>query len=308
MSMIKDAFWNSQEDRQKPLWRIVTTTAVIVGMVIGANIITQFAFGNLSGDPAYTVFARNLIMVMAATAGIYIGRTQIDKKSLISLGLDLKMTALKDFAFGLLVSLIMIAIFFGLQISFDLIAFESITLGGEDGIGASSIIFVFLGMGLFVSWLEEVYFRGIVFQNLEEGLGLKIAVVLSCLLYACLHMVYAHATWLTAAIIALIGGMRLLAYLRTRQLWFSIGLHTSWNFCLLMFGYKIFGNSISGALEHKALEPTWLSGGEFGPEASFLIVPVALLAMAAIMWWSEDRLPKDQSTDMEIDAPPTSAP
>jgi hypothetical protein len=33
-------------------------------------------------------------------------------------------------------------------------------------------------------------------------------------------------------------------------------------------------------------EPAWLSGGAFGPEASLLIIPVLLAALAAMRWWT----------------------
>ena len=102
----------------------------------------------------------------------------------------------------------------------------------------------------------------------------------------------------------MIGGLRLIGYLRSRQLWLSIGLHAGWNFSLSAFGYQISGSTAHGVIAHTAQEPDWLSGGAFGPEKSILILPIILLAAAALQWWTED----GQEPAKEAEAAPTSAP
>ena len=305
MSSVKKAFWNAEEDRPRAATRILAILAVTAGMIMTAHMIINFAFGGLPQDPTYKTLARTFIVAFAGTGGLYIGHIVVDKTKFSSLGLAFNQTALKDFAFGLLISLLMIFLFFALQLSLGLIEFSRITLGAEDGISLIDLIVTFLAIGLFVGWFEEILYRGILYQNMEEGLGLQVAVALSCLVYWLTYMLNnGDATWTGGLVIVALGGMRLLGFLRTRQLWLSMGLHAGWNFAMSAFGYKISDAPARGAIEHIALEPNYLSGGAFGPETSLLVLPIILFAMAAILWWTEER----QEPSKNAEAAPTMTP
>jgi membrane protease YdiL (CAAX protease family) len=68
-------------------------------------------------------------------------------------------------------------------------------------------------------------------------------------------------------------------YIRTRQLWLPLGLHTGWNFFeSTVFGYPVSGMSGLPRLIHQDVSgPELLTGGEFGPEAGLLLLPGLLL-------------------------------
>lgn len=72
----------------------------------------------------------------------------------------------------------------------------------------------------------------------------------------------------------------------------SIGVHSGWNF----FQGPVFGFPVSGQAEpttllsHKRVGTDWLSGGDFGPEASLLILPVLGLAFIAMYLWARSPL------------------
>jgi membrane protease YdiL (CAAX protease family) len=122
---------------------------------------------------------------------------------------------------------------------------------------------------------------------------MKTAVLISCVLYGLVHSANPNAGILSTAIIVIFGYLRIYGYLKTGQLWLSIGMHTGWNF----FQATVFGFAASGHAEDRTLlahdvrAADWLSGGDFGPEASVLTIPVVLMALIVMGMWSGRRVP-----------------
>ena len=123
---------------------------------------------------------------------------------------------------------------------------------------------------------------------------MKTAVLVSCVLYGLVHSANPNAGLLSTVIIVLFGYLRIYGYLSTGQLWLSIGMHTGWNF----FQATVFGFAASGHAEawtlvtHESAAANWLSGGEFGPEASVLTVPVVLIALVVMRVWARGGQPR----------------
>ncbi|MFI5936231.1 lysostaphin resistance A-like protein [Actinoplanes sp. NPDC051494] len=153
--------------------------------------------------------------------------------------------------------------------------------GGWDhiGWGGWSGLFVTLGMMASVAVNEELLFRGIIFRILEERTGTVVALVISSVLFGLTHLVNDGATiWGTLAIGIEGGTMLCAAYALTRSLWLPIGIHFAWNFTEAGF----FGVATSGTEQHGLFDttlsgPTFLTGGAFGPEASFTALLVCLV-------------------------------
>ena len=149
-----------------------------------------------------------------------------------------------------------------------------------------------------VGFWEELVFRGYILQNMVEGTGMKTAIIISCLVYGLVHSANPNATLLSTTIIILFGYLRIYGYLSTGQLWLSIGMHTGWNF----FQATVFGFYASGHAEartlltHDSISADWLSGGDFGPEASVLTIPVVLIALAVMRLWSRSRNAGESAT------------
>jgi membrane protease YdiL (CAAX protease family) len=142
---------------------------------------------------------------------------------------------------------------------------------------------------VWVAVLEELLFRGFVFQRLVDGIGAPFALLLMGALFAVAHwgnpgMEGSTEFW--ASIDTALGGILLgLAYLRTGSLALPIGMHFGWNWvqgsCL---GFDVSGLHQAGWLLPQLLDkPQWLSGGAFGPEASIFAVVVD--AMAVLLLW-----------------------
>jgi hypothetical protein len=147
-----------------------------------------------------------------------------------------------------------------------------------------------LGNEFLVPWLtavaEELLFRAILFRLLEEMFGTAVAVAISSALFALAHAANPGATAVTLSALAIgLGALLALSYAATRNLWFPIGLHMGWN---LAVGF-LYGLPNSGQLHPTRLANTTihggdaLTGGEFGPEASIILVTLCLLMSSVLV-------------------------
>lgn len=142
-----------------------------------------------------------------------------------------------------------------------------------------------------VALLEELLFRGFVFQRLIDGLGRWPALLAMALLFALAHwgnpgMDGPTLTW--ASIDTVLGALLLgLAYLRTGSLALPIGIHFGWNWAQgALLGFDVSGFGQAGWLLPELLgKPQWLTGGAFGPEASVFAVLVDAVAVGLMWKW-----------------------
>lgn len=144
--------------------------------------------------------------------------------------------------------------------------------------------------------LEELVLRLVIFRLLWRAVGIWPALVGAALLFGALHLANPDSSPFAAACLIAGEGVGIGLYLLTGRIWASIGMHAAWNF---MQGW-VFGAVVSGTTEiaggpltlHPAAGvPEALSGGGFGPEASWTALVVSLLASAALLFaaWRRDR-------------------
>jgi uncharacterized protein len=156
-----------------------------------------------------------------------------------------------------------------------------------DGFSGWSGVLPLLGAAVGASVVEEVMFRGLLLRIVEELAGTTIALMASALFFGAIHLLNPRATvWGGLAIAVEAGALLGLVYVTTRSLWTAMGVHVAWNFVQGgVFGVTISG-SVSGGggiLDGAVSGPQWVSGGQFGPEASVFAVVVCLVAAAAYL-------------------------
>jgi membrane protease YdiL (CAAX protease family) len=132
---------------------------------------------------------------------------------------------------------------------------------------------------------EELVFRGYPLHRLIEALGVPIAVAVTSCLFGLVHLRNPHASLLGALNTAEVGVLLALAYVRTRSLWLPWGIHFGWNaalglgYGLVVSGFSNFSVAIAGTLEG----PRWLTGGEYGIEASATTTAANLVAIVVLV-------------------------
>lgn len=138
---------------------------------------------------------------------------------------------------------------------------------------------------LIVAVGEELIFRAILLRMIEERWGTTIALILSCFIFGFAHYTNDGGTvWssIAIAITAIEAG----SFIYSRTLWMPIGAHWAWNFVQgNMLGISVSGNKIDSSLIQPSLTgPEWLTGGEFGVEASVITVIIATAVAAWFIW------------------------
>lgn len=151
------------------------------------------------------------------------------------------------------------------------------------GSGFAAVEAAFL-LSLAVAAVEELLFRGFLFQRLRDGLGPWPGQIVAAAFF-----VLTHADALEAAgALRYLGGLNIfiaslmfgVAFVRTGSLALPIGLHFAANFVQGgVLGFGISGGAESGLLAPRlAVGMDWITGGAFGLEAS---VP-GLVCVAAV--------------------------
>jgi membrane protease YdiL (CAAX protease family) len=135
---------------------------------------------------------------------------------------------------------------------------------------------------LLVSFAEELVFRGYVLNNLMQSVPKEAALFTSAILFAIFHSLNPNFN-LIAFINIFIAGMLLgVNYIYTRNLWFAIFFHFTWNFFQgPILGFEVSGLSLPSLLDQNLRGSILLTGGEFGLEASWLTTfATSLMAIA----------------------------
>lgn len=143
---------------------------------------------------------------------------------------------------------------------------------------AAGIIAGIVAVSIGAAVTEELIFRGLALQALEQLCGSWAALGITALLFGGLHLANPGATVWSSFAIAIEAGVLLgAAFLWKRSIWLVVGLHFAWNTTIGLIGVPVSGHPSSGLLTATPTGPDLLTGGEFGLEASIVPVVVSLL-------------------------------
>ena len=250
-----------------------------VFLVIAAYILAGFIFG-MAG---YTPLARALyvsvflVMLLCGFSTLLFSLDQVRSSLLAAVGLPFGGDSLRDAAIGI-----------GFGVGTVSLAVGVVALVGRvrlQYVGAhADALLVSLWMLVAAAMLEEVAFRGYPLHRLMEAVGTPAAVAITSCLFGLGHLRNPHASLWAAVNTAEIGGLLALAYVRTRSLWLPWGIHFGWNAALgLGYGLVVSGYSgFSVLVNGRAEGPRWLTGAEYGIEAS--ATATAVIAVAIVLF------------------------
>lgn len=134
---------------------------------------------------------------------------------------------------------------------------------------------------------EEAIFRGYPLQTLTRAHLAWLGVLLTSVPFAFSHLMNPNVIpGVTLANTALAGIWLAVAYLRTRSLWFPLGVHWGWNWALgSLFGLPVSGLHLVGhpLLQATDAGPAWLTGGSYGLEGG--VGGTAALLISTLFIW-----------------------
>ncbi|PJE95860.1 CPBP family intramembrane metalloprotease [Streptomyces carminius] len=176
----------------------------------------------------------------------------------------------------------------GIGLGFILVSALLITaFGGYSfswaGDGFMSVVWTAVVVQIGAAVTEELLFRGLALQALEQLWGSRAALVITSLFFGVAHLGTPGANAWSAVAIALEAGVLLgAAFLWRRNIWFVVGLHFAWNLTQQLLGIPVSGHAPEGLFTVDTHGSALLTGGSFGLEAS--IMPVLMgVAIAAPM-------------------------
>ena len=186
----------------------------------------------------------------------------IDKQDFVDLGFQIK-KRLNDFTLGILIGFSIMLSAFLILLLLDEITYEGYNINFNNIVIS---ILLFTGVSIF----EEVIFRGYMLKNLLESFNPYFALFISSIFFSLIHGSNPNVTILGLSNIFLAGIFLGASYVFTKNLWFPIALHFSWNFFQSMFGFRVSGMDFYSIIDFNILENNSLNGGEFGFESSIL--------------------------------------
>ena len=135
---------------------------------------------------------------------------------------------------------------------------------------------------------EEAMFRGYPLQTMARAHLAWVAIIITSVVFSIGHLGNPNAVpGFTFANTAIAGAWLAVAYLKTRSLWFPLGIHWAWNWTM----GAVLGLPVSG-IERLTPEPlvratdqgpAWLTGGAYGIEGGAACT-LALLASTLFIW------------------------
>ena len=293
-SFLAKIFISPEEPRLRAGWRLILQTAMMLVFTVIVSIGMAPLILVLQGSALLILSQVAEFIVLGAS--IYIARRFLDKRSVESLGLRLDGFVTKDLLVGIGITFVIMGLIYLAMSSVGWITFEGFAWQFEPIPTVVGGVFTFLVVFLFVGWNEELLSRGYHLQTIASGTNLFWGVVLSSAVFGLLHLGNPNATWVSALGIFFAGLFLAYGYLRTGQLWLSIGLHIGWNFFEgVVFGFPVSGLDIYRLTRIQVHGPEMWTGGAFGPEAGLIVLPALLIGAGLIFLYTRGRKSNDRA-------------
>ena len=274
-----------ERDDKKMGWIRVLLLIFPYVIIVGIFQIIGYIIGGISFEEELQLTTtQSFIITIATLLGtltvLYLFMRFVEKRKFKELGLKIKDRGF-DLLAGIIIGLIVMATGFFLLIVLNEINVQNFNLDLEQ---------VLLSIGVFtaVSISEELLCRGYIQRNLMYSFNNYIALIISSLLFALAHSFNPNLSWIALAGLFGAGILLGLSYIYTKNLWFPISLHFSWNLFQAYFGFNVSGQEFYSIVEFNIAEENILNGGKFGFEASiFSLIPQIALILLIFRYYQK---------------------
>ena len=199
----------------------------------------------------------------------------IEKRPFKTIGLKSNKKLIK-YLKGVLIAILMQLIYFSIILisGFGEILSEPIYASYSFGISAIGPVLMFLIAFIIQGASEEVAIRGWILPVLSKHYKPVTAIIISSLFFGILHALNPNVAILPIINLILYGIFASLYALYDDGLWGIFAQHSIWNWFMgnvlgLPVSGMIIGNS--SIIETKLTGPTWITGGDFGPEGGIIV-------------------------------------
>lgn len=241
--------------------------------------------GNLSG----------VIIFISIITSLFVVIKYIDKSSFSKYGLRLNGSWYSEFGIGALIALFQLSLFFVIiYITGNLVVEDTFVTNSTEYSFTQGLVSEII-RNLAGSISEEIIFRSFLFYIAYEALNRKfenkyknalIACVIISPFFGLAHLANDGATFYSSLNLGLDALMICLPFLITGRLGMSIGMHFSWNITqTILFGFANSGHIPKASILNSVMPDNILTGGEFGPEGSILLLALDIIAVILILYW-----------------------
>jgi membrane protease YdiL (CAAX protease family) len=263
--------------------QFVAAIPLIVQRVIAVAANPAMAHAPVKIDAAPFMFWANAVTI----ALVLLWMWAFERRSPAAIGLG---RGIWTFAGGYLTGIVMFCAVTGLMY-----AFGGLNVAGPGAWQAPSAatlmpLLLFVGVFIVQGSGEEILTRGWVLQVVSSRHGLAWGIAINALFFGFLHVFNekpAPDLYMGVFNIVLYAIFVSLYAIKARSLWGACGIHAAWNyvqgpgFGLDVSGIKLGVAPLFVALADKPGAAQWLTGGNFGPEAS---VATTVVMAAGIVW------------------------
>ena len=198
----------------------------------------------------------------------------LDKERFMKVGFDTK-NRLNEFLVGIVIGAFIMTAGYLILLFLDEINFERVIFDFKE-----IIISIFLF--IIVAVMEELLMRGYILKNLMISFNKYVALIVSSVLFSLMHGFNPNIDLFALTNIFLAGILLGISYIHTKNLWFPIALHLSWNLFQTILGFNVSGKKTYSLIEFGITENNLLNGGEFGFEGSILSLIAMLITIVGI--------------------------
>lgn len=198
----------------------------------------------------------------------------VDKERFIKLGFEFK-GKLKTFVIGVFIGLIIMSFGYLILIYLKEIFFIRINFQFRE-------LLVTIALYTIVAVVEETLFRGYILKNFMNSFNKYIALIISSILFSLMHCINPSINLFSLLDLFLAGIVLGLPYIYTKNLWFSIAMHLSWNLFQTLYGFNVSGLDTYSIIEFEIIDGNLINGGGFGLEGSYLSIIAEILTLVGI--------------------------
>lgn len=216
-------------------------------------------------------YGGTVLIFLISFLSVWVFRKVFDRKTVDSLGFQWKGFA-NERSIGFVTGLLAITVIASILWIMQLLQWFTATINWDDILLVTFIL-------ILVSFSEELVFRGYILNNLMQSMPKMPALLVSAMLFAGFHTLNPGMSLIGFLNIFIAGVLMGINYIFSRNLWFSIFFHFSWNFFQgPVLGFEVSGLDLPVMLEQNLRGSTLLTGGAFGLEASWLATFTMCLA------------------------------
>lgn len=264
------------------------------GVRLGYALAIQIAPNRGLGRYAQDIVFRGAFL-SAALLAAFICTRWLEGLPARAVGLSFNVPWLREFLIGSVLGIISLALAASIAMAAGGLSFTF----PRPGLLPVAQTLVFSGALFIIAALaEEVLFRGYPLQTLTRAGLISLGVLITSLAFAGTHMENPNfSNGLPFFNLVIAGVWLAAAYLRTRTLWFPLGVHWAWNWALgSLFGLPVSGmNDLAPNPLLRGIDqgPAWLTGGSYGIEGG-LACTIALLISTLFIWRTKLVSPTDE--------------